>query len=84
MRVFDQADDGPALFGLVDGGTWPIPPVLGRDAAELTVDLAQFSGAWTTTVLGLLSRYGPFSLAYLETLVRIADWRASGRNELAT
>jgi hypothetical protein len=32
-------------------------------------------------VRGLLDRYGPFVLAYLETVVRIADWR-SGRREL--
>ncbi len=83
VRVADPDADGPVLFGLVDGGSWPIPPVLGRGAVELTVDLAQFSGAWTTTVLALLERYGPFALAYMETLVRIADWRSSGRNELA-
>jgi CRISPR-associated endonuclease/helicase Cas3 len=35
-------------------------------------------------VLGLRDRYGPFVLAYLETLVRVADWRASGGRELPT
>ena len=33
---------------------------------------------------GLLDRYGPFTLAYLEALVRISDWRASGGRELPT
>ena len=33
---------------------------------------------------GLLDRYGPFVLAYLESLVRISDWRASGGRELPT
>jgi CRISPR-associated endonuclease/helicase Cas3 len=37
---------------------------------------------WTATVAGLLDRYGPFTLAYLETVVRVADWRASGGREL--
>ena len=84
VRVFDSDGDGPVLFGLTDGGSWPIPPVLGVAAGELAVDLAQFPDEWTTTVLSLLNRYGPFVLAYLETLVRIADWRSSGRNELPT
>ena len=34
-------------------------------------------------VLGLRDRYGPFVLAYLETLVRVADWRASAGAEVA-
>jgi CRISPR-associated endonuclease/helicase Cas3 len=38
--------------------------------------------SWTGTVAGLLDRYGPFTLAYLETVVRVADWRASGGREL--
>ncbi|MCL6633681.1 MAG: CRISPR-associated helicase Cas3' [Alicyclobacillus herbarius] len=35
--------------------------------------------SWTAMVLQLLDTYGPFRLAYLETLVRIADWRASAK-----
>ena len=83
VRVCDPDAEGPVLFGLADGGRWPIPRVLGVDEGDLTVDLAQFSGGWATMVLSLLERYGPFVLAYLETLVRIADWRSSGRNDLA-
>jgi len=33
--------------------------------------------SWATRTRGLLERYGPFRLAFLEALVRIADWRAS-------
>jgi hypothetical protein len=33
-------------------------------------------------IVELLERYGPFVLACLETVVRIADWRASGGREL--
>ena len=40
--------------------------------------------SWTQNVHGLLDRYGPFVLAYLESLVRISDWRASGGRELPT
>ena len=36
------------------------------------------SGAsWSERTRGLLAKYGPFRLAWLEALVRVADWRAS-------
>ena len=35
--------------------------------------------SWTERTRELLSRYGPFRLAWLETVVRLADWRASGK-----
>jgi hypothetical protein len=76
-----------AIFGLEHGTSSDIPPTLGLAATTLTVDLAQFgagdaSSAWYQTVRELLERYGPFCLAYLETIVRIADWRASGGREM--
>ena len=74
------------ILGLEQGATGGIPPMLGQPATTLTVDLGQFypgSGrSWTGTVGGLLDKYGPFILAYLETVVRMADWRASGGREL--
>jgi CRISPR-associated endonuclease/helicase Cas3 len=76
------------ILGLEQGATTVIPAMLGQSAATLTVDLDQFQlggdRSWTRCVLGLRDRYGPFVLAYLETLVRIADWRASGGMELPT
>ncbi|NKC15663.1 MAG: CRISPR-associated helicase Cas3' [Gammaproteobacteria bacterium] len=33
--------------------------------------------SWTARTLALLEQHGPFQLAWLESLVRIADWRAS-------
>jgi CRISPR-associated endonuclease/helicase Cas3 len=75
------------ILGLKHGAVSDVPPMLGQAATTLTVDLDQFElggdRSWTRTVLGLRDRYGPFVLAYLETLVRIADWRASGERELA-
>jgi CRISPR-associated endonuclease/helicase Cas3 len=69
------------LLGLKDGARVDIPPLLGQPATELTVDLGPFrlggARSWTRTVLALRDRYGPFVLAYLEAVVRIADWRAS-------
>jgi CRISPR-associated endonuclease/helicase Cas3 len=81
------ADAGAEILGLRQGARCAIPPLLGRPASMLTVDLDQFTpesaGSWTKAVGGLLTRYGPFTLAYLEAIVRIADWRASGGRELA-
>jgi CRISPR-associated endonuclease/helicase Cas3 len=82
----------PCILGLAQDATSDIPPLLGQPATTLTVDLGQFrpdgnhpegSRSWTGTVATLLDRYGPFTLAYLETVVRVADWRASGGRELA-
>jgi CRISPR-associated endonuclease/helicase Cas3 len=81
------ANSDAEILGLRQGARWTIPALLGRPASTLTVDLDQFTpdsaGSWTKAVAGLLTRYGPFTLAYLEAIVRIADWRASGGRELA-
>jgi CRISPR-associated endonuclease/helicase Cas3 len=74
------------ILGLTHGETTDIPAMLGQAPATLTVDLDQFDfggdRSWTRTVLALRDKYGPFVLAYLETLVRVADWRASGGKDL--
>ena len=74
------------ILGLEHGATTDVPAMLGQPAATLTIDLAQFNfggdRSWTRTVLELRDKYGPFVLAYLETLVRVADWRASGGKDL--
>ena len=57
----------------------------GRRSRKVAVDLALMelgerepgSPSWLARVLSVRDRYGPFQLAYLETLVRIADWRGS-------
>jgi len=77
---------GTSILGLEQGTTIDVPAMLGQPAGTLTVDLGQFypggARSWTETILGLLGKYGPFTLAYLETVVRVADWRASGRREV--
>ena len=35
--------------------------------------------SWTERTRELLARFGPFRLAWLETLLRVADWRASAK-----
>ena len=87
VRDPGEASDG-VLLGLRQGDVWSVPPLLGHPDGELRVDLEPFSlggeRSWTRTVLALRDKYGPFVLAYLETLVRVADWRASAGSELAS
>src|SRR6185437_10386883 len=74
---------GGLILGLMQGALSDIPPMLGQRATTLTVDLGPFrEPLWTATARSLVDRYGPNTLAYLETVVRMADWRASGGREL--
>ncbi len=74
-----ENDELPAL-DLGGGQRWPGGRLtlaimeLGRDEAT--------KESWTERTRELLSRFGPFRLAWLETLLRVADWRAS-RKEAA-
>jgi CRISPR-associated endonuclease/helicase Cas3 len=82
VQVRDPGDGDPArLLGLVQGTVEEVPPMLGQPGGELKVDLQQFAlggeQSWTRTAIALRDTYRPFVLAYLETVVRIADWRAS-------
>jgi len=40
-------------------------------------------GSWLEKMTGLRDKtgIGPFRLAFLESILRIADWRASGKEE---
>ena len=40
--------------------------------------------SWTERTRELLAQLGPFRLAWLETLLRIADWRASAKEQKGT
>jgi CRISPR-associated endonuclease/helicase Cas3 len=75
------ATSARTLLGLRQSVPSPVDPVFGQPASDLAADLDQFAlggeYSWTRTALALRDRYGPFVLAYLETLVRVADWRAS-------
>ncbi len=70
--------------GVWDGDRLPAFSIDGLSIPEtaLALDVMELGGgatgrSWATRTLELLERYGPFRLAFLEALVRIADWRAS-------
>jgi CRISPR-associated endonuclease/helicase Cas3 len=48
--------------------------------ADQTVIL-EAEASWTARAVSLLEQYGPFRLAYLEALIRIADWKASAMED---
>jgi CRISPR-associated endonuclease/helicase Cas3 len=75
-------------------GVWdgdPLPSVRCgiEDSAGLELSLALMEmgedergrPSWTARTQTLLQYYGPFMLAYLEALVRMADWRASASEQ---
>ena len=69
-----EGDDLPALE--LDGGEhWKGGPLM-LSIMELGWD-ATTHESWTERTRELLARFGPFRLAWLETILRIADWRAS-------
>ncbi len=95
LRALPQENEAPngRLFarGIWDGDT--LPEVRFEDgeivpATTLYLDLMQLGEgtqgpSWTTRTQRLLKRLGPFRLAWLEALVRIADWRASRAEQQA-
>lgn len=73
-RVALGVADGDEVPGVEVGGT-----VIGPTVLDLEPMILGSTGCWTTMALALRDRadLGPFRLATLEALVRLADWRAS-------
>jgi len=72
--------------GVWEGDTLPALEVDGVQLPETTLRLdimelgdGAMGPSWSTRTQRLLQNHGPFRLAWLEMLVRIADWRASAR-----
>jgi CRISPR-associated endonuclease/helicase Cas3 len=73
------------MLGLIDGEQLPAVELpSGTTSPALTLDLRVFalggdgsSASWTARSVALRDTWGPFRLAYLETLLRCGDWRAS-------
>jgi CRISPR-associated endonuclease/helicase Cas3 len=84
--------DGGRLFarGVWDGdllpNTWLGEIEIPKTALDLDLMLlgdGRCGPSWSARTQHLLHRLGPFQLAWLEALVRIADWRASQMEEEA-
>ena len=84
-----RAEDG-RLFarGVWDGDKLPRTDLGGMIVPETKLDLdlmqlgeGRFGPSWSARCQALLKQYGPFRLAFLEALLRIADWRASKAEE---
>ena len=78
VRGVWEGDEVPPV-DLGGGGTWAGGP-LALSVMELGEHL-ETGASWTERTRNLLSQYGPFQLAWLEALVRIADWRASAKEQ---
>jgi CRISPR-associated endonuclease/helicase Cas3 len=70
--------------GVYEGDVLPavVLPEESIPATKLRLDVMELGeggmgSSWTARVQQLLQEHGPFRLAWLEALVRVADWRAS-------
>lgn len=73
-----EGDKLPALH-LRGNDSWP-GGCLTLSVMELGYDELS-KESWTERTRDLLQKLGPFKLAFLETLLRVADWRASRKEE---
>jgi CRISPR-associated endonuclease/helicase Cas3 len=77
----DAPDGARVVLGVVDGEVLPaLDTPYGRlPATTLDLDVLDAQPSWTARACVLRDdpALGPFRLAFLEALVRIADWRAS-------
>lgn len=53
-----------------------VPPLTLR-LDVMQIGEGEMGPSWSARTANLLARWGPFRLAWLETMVRLADWRAS-------
>jgi len=86
----EEAGEGVTRFarGIWEGDTLPALGFDGEHSDETELKLAlmeigegEQGPSWTERSLKLLVHHGPFRLAWLETLVRLADWRASAEEQ---
>lgn len=69
--------EGDRLAAVDLGEAWSTEPAVLSLESALLGRSTTGQPSWAERVLRLLDHYGPFVLAWLETVVRMADWRAS-------
>lgn len=83
IRGVREDDILPPLTLAAANGALHELPATALDLAPAASGISPRTGAaWTDRVLGMLAQFGPFTLAWLEALLRAADLRAS-RNRIA-
>lgn len=79
---FDFIPDQVGLRGIVTGDVLPAVD-LGSGVIMPSIDLEEITPAnWYKMAEKILDDWGPFALSFLETIVRVADWRASARRSM--
>ena len=91
----NASDVLPRIHGVRDGDILPTVPLFSADGAlcelpETVLDLSpataglspRTGSSWAERVINLVERWGPFTLAWLEAIMRAADVRVSKRSDV--
>lgn len=79
-RIARGVQDGDPLPALRCGDEISRPVALDLSPMEMGED-EHGRPSWSARMQALLAEHGPFRLAYLEALIRMADWRASAAEQ---